>query len=348
MFGALDRRIKGFSRPENIVVNLCYNNVFSNIKGTNMPTLAQQFGGEHTDEKLKILKLYLDYFTTVLKTKPTPDNLFRLVYVDPFCGPGWSRSSDSDLLRDGSPMIALRTDNRPFDEFIFNDVELENIEELKRRVDEHHPGRVASYYGGSADVFLDDVCPTLGKFRNPNVRGVIFIDPFATQVSWGSIEAIAKTQTLDMLLLFPRSALTRSSPNRLKRGEENRFKATQQRVFGDESWSRLYDDGFIRWFEANREPDAPKNLELFDVGELAPNLYYDFRAHASAISYLYRERLKTVFPGVSDTYAVLRSNGSPLFEVHFAVSNPSRNAQTLAQKGANYILKNYKNVQIKD
>ena len=69
------------------------------------------------------------------------------------------------------------------------------------------------------------------------------------------------------------------------------------RVFGDKSWERLYEEDFADRYKASRDAGKPKNLPLFDLGEIEPNPTYEFRAHASAISYLYRERLKTVFAG---------------------------------------------------
>lgn len=309
---------------------------------------VQHFGGEHTDEKLKILSLYLDFYTTALKATPTPEQPFRLIYVDPFCGSGYWAPRGNDHAREGSPLIALAIDDRPFDVLLFNDDDGKNIKALRTVVDRDYPTRDVRYSSENAETFLLKICPTLSKTINPLGRGVIFIDPFATELSWASIESIAATETLDMILLFPRSALTRSSPNRLRRGCGNPFEATYNRVFGDTSWRKLYDEEFVEWFEATQIAKTSQNPRLFEISELEPNPEFEFRAHASAISYLYREKLKTVFAEVSDTYAVLETNGSPLFEVHFAVSNPDPRAGELAQRGANYILRNFRNVQIKD
>ena len=49
------------------------------------------FGGDWTQEKLGILELYLDAYTTALKNKP-----FHLVYVDAFAGTG-------RIMRDSGP-----------------------------------------------------------------------------------------------------------------------------------------------------------------------------------------------------------------------------------------------------
>ena len=313
-----------------------------------MSMRVQRFGGEHTDEKLKILNLYLDFYTTALKTKPTAEYPFRLIYVDPFCGSGYWAPCGDEHVREGSPLVALSIRDRPFDVLFFNDDDPDNIDALRNVVNRDNPTRQVRYSSEHAESFLLRVCPTLSKTTNPISRGVIFLDPFATQLSWESIESIAATETLDVLLLFPRSALTRSSPNRLRRGCESRFEATYTRVFGDTSWRKLYDQAFVEWFESTHVVAKYQTPRLFDFSELEPNLEFEFRAHASAISYLYREKLKTVFAEVSDTYAVLESNGSPLFEVHFAVSNPDPRARDLAQKGANHILRNFRNVQIKD
>ena len=328
---------------------MCYYELLQAYReGQRLTLLAQQFGGEHTDEKLKILRLYLDFFTQVLKASPSASNPFKLAYVDPFCGNGHWQSAGDPRIRDGSPLIALNIDNRPFDEFYFNDITEENVTTLREIISTLHPDRSVNYDSESSDAFLSKLCPMLRKSDNPDVRGVVFLDPFATQVSWVSIEAIARTQTLDLILLFPLSALTRSTPLRHERKQKHQFESTLGRVFGDRSWERLYDVDFNEWYEANRSTEAPKNPRLFDMDEIEPNPTYEFRAHASAISYLYRERLKTVFSEVSNTFAVLGSQGSPLFEVHFAVSNPSKPARSLAKRGAEHILRNYKDVQIKD
>ena len=309
---------------------------------------ALEFGGEHTDEKLKILTLYLDFFTQVLKARPSPNNPFKLAYVDPFCGNGHSQTAGDPRVRDGSPLIALDIDDRPFDDFYFNDKTTDNVTTLQKIVATRHPDRSVNYHSEPAESFLSKLCPLLKKSVRPDVRGVVFLDPFATQVSWVSVEAIAQTHTLDVILLFPRAALARSTPLRHERNRRHQFESAMDRVFGDKSWERLYEEDFADRYKASRDAGKPKNLPLFDLGEIEPNPTYEFRAHASAISYLYRERLKTVFTEVSDTFAVLGSQGPPLFEVHFAVSNPSKAARSLAKRGAEHILRNYKNVQIKD
>ena len=44
------------------------------------------------------------------------------------------------------------------------------------------------------------------------MAGVLFLDPFATEVEWATIEKIASFNALDTWILFPISAITRMLP----------------------------------------------------------------------------------------------------------------------------------------
>lgn len=36
-------------------------------------------------------------------------------------------------------------------------------------------------------------------------RAIVFLDPYAMEAEWSTIEAIAKTEAIDLWILFPRS-----------------------------------------------------------------------------------------------------------------------------------------------
>jgi three-Cys-motif partner protein len=48
-----------------------------------------KWGGPWTDIKLLVLFKYLEFFTTVLRNKPSPDRPFKLIYIDVFAGSGY-------------------------------------------------------------------------------------------------------------------------------------------------------------------------------------------------------------------------------------------------------------------
>ena len=78
---------------------------------------TQRFGGDWTAEKLLISSAYLDAYTTALKSQR-----FRLIYVDAFAGSGSIVAHDDEdrrRLLEGSPLVALAVEDRPFDQLIF-------------------------------------------------------------------------------------------------------------------------------------------------------------------------------------------------------------------------------------
>ena len=94
--------------------------------------MVNAFGGDWTDDKLRILEGYLKAYTTALK-----EQNFRLLYVDAFAGTGYVNVGSEDLAQGklltsengwdneaanvlkGSARRAIEVDDRPFDYFLF-------------------------------------------------------------------------------------------------------------------------------------------------------------------------------------------------------------------------------------
>ena len=74
------------------------------------------WGGDWTEQKLKILQEYLSAYTTALKRGP-----FKLLYIDAFAGSGIVELPDDDATRliNGSASRAIKVSDKPFDELIF-------------------------------------------------------------------------------------------------------------------------------------------------------------------------------------------------------------------------------------
>ena len=99
------------------------------------------FGGPWTQQKLNILRGYLEAYTTLMKEKPSKERPFRLIYVDAFAGGGlWSPKSgytedvygEARELHKGSPLIALDVKDKPFDKLVFVEKDPLRSESLKR------------------------------------------------------------------------------------------------------------------------------------------------------------------------------------------------------------------------
>lgn len=72
--------------------------------------------------------------------------------------------------------------------------------------------------------------------------------------------------------------------------------------------------------------------DLFDGSERSRDRGWD------AILNYTTDRLRKIFPYVSDPKLMEMKNGVPLFALYFAVSNPSENAQNLAKRVSKEIL----------
>ncbi len=148
---------------------------------------TQSFGGPWTQEKLEILRRYLDAYTTALKNQP-----FNLIYVDAFAGsgswrPGTKNASDDygefNEMRQGSARIALDIRDKTFDRLVFIEKDpdyVASLNVLKRENPLQH-----------IDIRNDDanyVIPNFCQDMVDNERAVVFLDPYATDVDWSTIE----------------------------------------------------------------------------------------------------------------------------------------------------------------
>ncbi len=223
---------------------------------------AARFGGAWTVEKLRILERYLDAYTTALKAQP-----FRLVYIDAFAGSGQFETArsepDARELIDGSARIAVKIDRKPFDRLIFVDKSRENCQELAS-LKQCHPGRDIRIEEGDANQYINSLDLDWREWR-----GVIFLDPFATQVDWTTIERIAGCNALDMWLLFPTAAIVRILPtSRRPEDIDPKWAEHLDRIYGGASWRQLYtESGQTHLFgipEYGRDPGVDGLLRIYE------------------------------------------------------------------------------------
>ena len=282
--------------------------------------MTASYGGSWTHEKLEILGRYLNAYTTALKHQR-----FQLIYVDAFAGggsylagSGYAAEDYGEFreLRDSSPQIALGVEDKPFDKFMFVEkdaIRCSSLELLRA----NYPDRNIDILNKDANDALPSFCETLGSFD----RAVVFLDPFATQVSWYTVEELARTQKIDCWILFPLMAITRMMPT--SREPPTLLAGQLDRIFGGRDyWEGLY-------------TESPQQLSLLSSESSQQRLHGSDRIAVS-----YRERLESVFAKVATNSRTFRnSKNSPLFELFFAASNP-RGANR-AVPIADHILKNW-------
>ncbi len=256
------------------------------------------YGGKWTREKLEILEKYLDAYTTALKKTP-----FKLMYIDAFAGTGHVDLDDNDedtenFIR-GSAIRAIGIDHRPFDKLIFVEEKEGRCSELEH-LRKEHPGRDIQIENSDANEFLRNLQQNWERWR-----GVLFLDPFATEVEWTTIEKIAGLNALDTWILFPVSAIARMLPTSRQPDDISvKWAKRLTRIFGDENWRNLYQE----------DPQ----------GNLFGDIEYQRDPGVNGLIGVYKNKLKALFGRrlLEKSRTLKNSRNSPLFEFMFCVGNP--------------------------
>ena len=139
----------------------------------------------------------------------------------------------------------------------------------------------------------------------------MFLDPYALELNWETLEKISRGVGNDVWYLFPLHALTRVLPK--DRTKLNKNEKLVSKMLGTEDWEdTLYEESD----QTNMFGVVETNRVSFE--ELKPFLI---------------DRFKSIFKFVSkDTTLLLNSKNSPLFLLCFMMTNDSEKAQNLAQK----------------
>jgi len=174
----------------------------------------QEFGGDWTEKKLDRLEKYLQAYLRIFTSNERARNFHR-IYVDGFAGSGFRRprgihtetkslfdEEEQEVLgyRRGSAERALQL-SPTFHEYVFIDRDPACTAELEKLKERHANTKAAiNIVTEDANDFLQDWCKRRNWQRD---RAVVFLDPFGMQVEFATLEAIAKTQAIDLWLLFP-------------------------------------------------------------------------------------------------------------------------------------------------
>jgi three-Cys-motif partner protein len=272
------------------------------------------FGGNWTLQKLDILKRYLGFYVQALK-----DTRYKLIYIDAFAGSGRCniKVRGSAKLIPGSANIAL--DTKPsFKELFFIEKKAKHAKQLNELLLTHAHGSAAKILQGDAERLLQGV---LDSQNWSNTRGVLFLDPYGLQCDWDMVQAIAKTQALDVFFLVSLSGIYRQATNNLRDADSDKREALS-RFLGTSGWqTALY---------ANQQ-------DMF-----GPDDQIRSANVAGLVAYM-RDRLDSIFAKVMEPKILYQQDkngtqGAPLYALFFAVSNPAKSAITLASKVSKEIM----------
>lgn len=277
--------------------------------------------GPWAKEKLEALGQYLEFYTTALKQQYW---LQGTAFVDGFAGPGLSpirakeKKVDGDTLfgpadkaqvefLKGSPRVALDI-GTPFSSYVFIERAADRIAELKKLESEYLGKRNIEIRQGDANAEILSWLKTHPVWKKH--RAVVFLDPFGMQLPWTTIEALAATGSIEVLINFPLDMAIQRTLTKSGKIPE----AWQKRLdtlFGSPDWRQLV-------YEQSEDLFGARAAKRKDSGD--------------RLLRWYRDRLKKAFGHVSTARLIKNTRGSPLY--HLIWAGPHK----LGLKGAEYIL----------
>jgi three-Cys-motif partner protein len=286
------------------------------------------FGSSETERKLACLRQYLTAYSIALQNKQ-----FARIYIDAFAGTG-SRTETKAVLpfmgegeettveitTQGSARIALET-SPSFHHVLLIEKDPERAAALKEVLIEY-PNVRAQVRADDANAVVQRVCKRYDWHRERK-RGVVFLDPYGMEVTWETVEAIAKTQALDCWYFFPLSGLYRNAPLNPDKADERKI-AILNRVLGTTKWRQ-------DWYEKKGD-----QMDIFGNAVVGERRSFP----VDRIEEWVGNRLRSVFKGgVLKPMRLHHPNGAPMASLFFAIANPNKAAVRLATEIAGHILK---------
>jgi three-Cys-motif partner protein len=281
--------------------------------------------GPWAKEKLDALGQYLGFYTTVLKNQG--HWLHGTIFVDAFAGPGLSRvrikedaaeplglfgpdpesdTAEMQFLK-GSPRVALDITN-PFNAYVFIDRDPSHVAELRALKAEYGETRVITIQESDANTALEGWLSSGIDWKHH--RAVVFLDPFGMQVPWSTIEMLARTKAIEILINFPlgmaiQRLLTKSGD--IPPG----WQISLDAFFGSPDWRGLVYEKSEDLFGSTVSKVADSGTRLLEW---------------------YRGRIRTIFGHVSTARLIKNTRGNPLYYLIWAGPHAT------GLKGAEHIL----------
>ena len=291
--------------------------------------------GPWAQEKLTCLRKYLEAYTTILRKQKWCNRYF---YIDAFAGPGTLRVrqqhddpdplplfDDASSVPDdvgaryyiaGSPRVALEIEH-PFTDYVFVEKDEDRLRQLVALEKQHKSRTRVHLRNSDCNSYLLGLIGSDAKRWTKN-RGVVFLDPFGMQVPWNTVEAIGRTEAIEVIINFP---MGMAIQRLLKRSGE----------FTEPQRKRL--DAFFGtsdWFDLLYRPDT-------DL--LGKRVIVKDTKSADKLVKWYRDRLRDAFGYVSAAREVRSQTGHPLYYLIFAGPNRTgaRIADNVLKQGARVV-----------
>jgi three-Cys-motif partner protein len=279
-----------------------------------------KFGGEWTIDKMEIVVSYTKAYLTIMNKQ----DWVKTLYFDGFAGSGHIRKEapSSEELLGGSTLIILETDDqiseeslkgtalrileindpKPFDIYYFVEKNKSNKLLLEQTIKEQYPLKKTFVVEGDCNKKMRDMVDFLKS--NSSYRALAFIDPYGMSVNWESIEYLKNTG-IDLWILVP----TGIGIGRM---------LTKSGIIDDKWLGKL--ESFLGMGKAEIQAHFYRNhtqQDLFDTVDIIEKE----KGTIQKAGELYKNRLKTVFKYVSDSFVMKNRNNVIMYHFMMATNN---------------------------
>jgi len=250
--------------------------------------------GKWSLEKLELLRKYLSGYLRVLKNQTWCRGY---EYIDAFAGTGKPKTKDEQEYVDGSPRIALGL-TPSFTQYHFIEQADWRVKKLEKLRGEFPAHGIAIYHGDCNKILREQILPQLPY--SGKKRAIAFVDPFGMQFEWETMEDLAQTKTVEVILNFPVMAINRGV---LRKHPEMISKTSRERLdrfWGTKDWMvDLYiEEQTLFGIETVKKPHSGKEF-----------------------GYVFKKRLEEIFRHCSSPILMTNSKNAPLYCMLFAGHN---------------------------
>lgn len=300
--------------------------------------MAHKYGGPWSEVKLDAVEYYLQCYSNAL----TPKGM-DIWYIDAYAGSG-DREAERTIgglmegapvekiieTLDGSARRALKI-TPPYRHFIFIEMDAERAGSLQA-IKLEYPSLDIRIMQGDANAELLKLCreePWIRKAKSHS-RAVVFLDPFAMQVDWTTVCALAETECVDVWYFFNVSIVTRNLAHDLD--SVGSKAVTLDRVVSPR-WRELY--------EIQPESEPSYQPDMFDLGAPPPTPSAKRTIAKHQVDKWFKGLLAEKFAFVSEPLPILTPHSGHTFSLFLAVANKHNKATELAEKFVRYVNKNF-------
>lgn len=299
-------------------------------------TGGHRFGGDWTEVKLQAISAYCQFFTGAIGAK------FDLWYIDPFAGTGERTATEqSGGLFENLPISTVErqypgsaakalTVQPPFHHFRFGDTKPRHIAALESLV-ALYPQLDAKVIRKDANEFIQDAfghpfwtAPDRPR-RGKAPRALVFLDPYGLEVKWHTLKALAACEKADVWFLANLKAAVQQTPHDHRKLDADKRRALGE-YFGTPDWEDLFyapektHDGLLGMMSDGRQRAATK----------------------TEIARFHRQCLQGLFRYVSEPLPLQVGGMEDYFLLYCLSNNPDPKAQALIHKGADWVIRKYK------